>query len=181
VRGADKSGHIAREDFQQVEGMLGVSVQLDAAQCGSLAHRCRNIWSNLATPVQLRLVLEQVRRPSGRNVQLALQPNRLPQPVRRTEFVPQHPCNIPGMTMAAWPTLMSRPQSYAFRPGQPGSILDVTDPTQPHWDKPNAEERERSSYHGLLSYLILSYLPWPRAREQHTWQERRPREARLQE
>jgi hypothetical protein len=155
--------HIARDDFQRVQGMLGVPVQLDAAQCGSLAHRCRNIWSNLATPAHLRLVLEQVGRPPGRNVQLALQPNRLPQPVRHTEFVPQHPCNIPGMTMAAWPTLMSRPQSYSFRPGQPGSILDVTDPKQPHWDEPNAEERETA----------LGYLPGSTAAEGITEEQRR--------
>jgi len=37
---------------------------------------------------------------------------------------------------------MSKQQSYAFRPGQPGSIIDCSKPPAPSWDEPNAIERE---------------------------------------
>ena len=37
---------------------------------------------------------------------------------------------------------MSKPGSYAFRPGQPGSLLDISDPQHPVWTEPSAAERE---------------------------------------
>eukprot|EP00775_Hariotina_reticulata_P015282 gene15282-biopygen3187 len=102
--------------------LIGQPVMFDAAQCGSLAHR----------------------RPPGRTVALALQPGRCAQPVVSRERAPYFPCNQPGEPRAAWPTLMSRPQSYAFRAGQPGSIWDCSNPAAAFWDEPNAHEREVS-------------------------------------
>eukprot|EP00775_Hariotina_reticulata_P009673 gene9673-biopygen11573 len=83
-------------------------------------------------------------RPPGRTVALALLPGRCAQPVVSRERAPYFPCNQPGGPRAAWPTLMSRPQSYAFRPGQPGSIWDCSNPAAAFWDEPSAQEREVS-------------------------------------
>lgn len=94
-------------------------------------------------------VQQYVKRAPDRTVQLAMGPGRLAQPVARADAAPAFGCNVPGQPRAAWPTLMSRPQSYAFRPGQPGSVLDVTEPAAPKWVEPTAEEREAA----------LGYLP----------------------
>lgn len=45
--------------------------------------------------------------------------------------------------------------SYAFRPGQAGSIIDLSQPAQPTWDEPSAAEREAA----------LGYLPGSTAAE----------------
>ncbi len=37
---------------------------------------------------------------------------------------------------------MGKQASYAFRPGEPGSVLDVSNPQQPVWTEPTANERE---------------------------------------
>jgi site-specific DNA-cytosine methylase len=146
---AHQQQQIAVQDTALVHNMLGMPITLDAAQFGSLAHRNRNYWTNLADTSHLAATLVHAERPAGRDTSMALQSGRLSQSVNRTESAPWYPCNSPGNTMAAWPTLMSYTQSYAFRPGQPGSVLDVTDPSQPRWDEPMAQERE----------IALGYLP----------------------
>jgi hypothetical protein len=143
-----RQSSIAQHDFSVVCGMVGQPVFLDAAQLGSLAHRPRNFWSNLCSPWQLREALRCAERPAGRTVELALQPGRQAQPVQRPDRAPQYPCNWPGQSRAAWPTLMGRRQSYAFRPGQPGAVQDSSS-GQPVWAEPSALERE----------IALGYLP----------------------
>jgi site-specific DNA-cytosine methylase len=140
---------IAQQDFASVCSSIGHPVLLDAAQFGSLAHRLRNYWTNLATPKQLAGSLQQVVRPAARTVHMAMLPGRLPQPVQRAPQWPYYPCNQPAQPRAAWPTLMAKEGSYAFRPGQPGSVWDSRDPAAAHWDEPTAEERE----------FALGYLP----------------------
>jgi hypothetical protein len=158
-----QSPHISVDAFNQVCQMIGQPVFIDAAQFGSLAHRPRNFWSNLCSPQQLRGALAFVQRPAGRNVGLALQPGRLAFPVQRPDRPPQHRCNEPGQQRAAWPTIMSRTQSYAFRPGQPGSVIDCSQPPALAWDEPNAHERE----------VALGYLPGSTAAEGISEQQRR--------
>lgn len=133
---------IAQGDFGSICSIVGQPVMVDAAQCGSLAHRLRNFWGNLCSPKQLAGAVSQIRRPAGRTVQLALLPHRQAHPVTRGDQPPQHLCNTPGQPRAAWPTLMSRRASYAFRPQQPGSIWDTTTPAAPRWAEPTAVERE---------------------------------------
>jgi site-specific DNA-cytosine methylase len=127
------SNSIAERDFQQVCATIGHPTLADAAQFGSLAHRVRNFWTNLCTQPQLCAAIAQVQRPPNRAVSLALGPGRFAQIVRKTDKSPQHCCNFPGQPMQAWPTLMAHPQSYAFRPGQPGSVITadgrITQPT----------------------------------------------------
>lgn len=157
-----RSQQIAVQDFAAVQQMIGEPVVLDAAQFGSLAHRARNFWTNLCTPPQLNAALQFVHRPPNRTVQDMLPPGRVAQPVRRADYVPQYPCNVPGQERKALPTLMSRPGSYAFRPGQAGSILDCSDPLHPRWDEPTAQERE----------WAMGYLPDSTAAEGVTQQQR---------
>jgi len=144
-----RSQQIAQHDYTQITSIIGQPVVLDAAQVGSFAHRARNFWTNLCAPEHLSLALQCVRRPAGRTVQQILPDHREAQPVLRPDPMPQHPCNVPGQPRQALPTLMSRPGSYAFRPGQAGCIMDYSDPQQPLATEPTATERERA----------LGYLP----------------------
>lgn len=146
---------IANADFQQVCSIIGQPVPVDAAQFGSLAHRLRNFWSNLAAPRQLAGALTHAVRPAERTVQLALPPYREPWPVTRPDADRFYPCNKVGYPRAAWPTLMSRRGSYAFRIEQPGCIRDNSDPATVRWDEPSAQERE----------VALGYLPGSTAAE----------------
>ncbi len=130
---------------------------------GSLAHRARNYWTNLCLPAQLSAALRYAERPANRTVSMALPAHREALPVARSDPVPQFPCNQIGEPRAAWPTLMGRAGSYAFRPGQAGSVLDYTLPAQPCWTEPTAEERE----------FALGYLPGSTAAEGVTEQQRR--------
>jgi hypothetical protein len=135
---------ISHGDFQQVCSVIGHPVLLDAAQFGSLAHRLRNWWTNMVHPKQLAGAAYQVIRPPGRSVQLVLPPHRTACPVYQGDQPPYYLCNQVGQTRSAWPTLMSRHSSYAFRPQQPGSVLDSSGPGKPCWDEPTAVEREVS-------------------------------------
>lgn len=114
---------IAMRDFNTVVNMIGNPVVLDAAQFGSLAHRVRNFWCNLCTPMQLAAAASQVVRPAGRTVHLALEPGRAPVQVRAADKPPRYCCNTPGTPMQAWPTFVAHPHSYSFRPGMPGSVI----------------------------------------------------------
>jgi hypothetical protein len=129
---------IAQQDYARICSMIGQPTVLDAAQFGSLAHRVRNFWSNLCTPAQLCAAAAQVERPANRTVSIALGPGRYPQQVKSADRPPRYCCNKPGEPMTAWPTFMAHPSSYAFRPGQPGS---VTTSIGEH-DQPSAAERE---------------------------------------
>lgn len=146
---------IATADFSHICSTIGQPVLVDAAQFGSLAHRLRNFWSNLCRPKQLAGALPWIQRPLHRTVQLALQPHRAARPVYRDDQAPAYPCNQAGQPRAAWPTLMAKQGSYAFRPQQPGSIIDSTIPSAPRWDEPTAVERE----------VALGYLPGSTAAE----------------
>lgn len=136
------SSSIATTDFQKVCGIIGAPVFIDAAQLGSLAHRPRNFWMNLCTVQQLSAALSCADRPEGRTVQLAMQPQRTTLPVTHADRQPQYACNVPGEPRAAMPTLMGKAQSYAFRPGRPGSVLDFSNTAAPVWTEPTAVERE---------------------------------------
>jgi hypothetical protein len=146
---------IAAADYERVCSIIRQPTTFDAAQAGSLAHRLRNYWTNLGQPGQLQQALSTMQRPASRSVQIALQPGRVAMPVHRQDQYPQHVCNQPGQPRAAWPTLMGRQASYAFRPGQPGSILDVSNPAAAVWGEPVAIERE----------IMLGYAPGSTAAE----------------
>ena len=77
-----------RQDFQYVCSIIGTPVYLDAAQAGSLAHRPRNYWTNLSSPVRLAAALTHVQRPPGREVSMVLHPQRLAHPVLQPDRQP---------------------------------------------------------------------------------------------
>jgi hypothetical protein len=129
---------IAQGDYARICSRIGQPTVLDAAQFGSLAHCVRNFWTNLCTPAQLCAAASQVIRPANRTVSIALGPGRYPQQVKAADRFPRHSCNKPGEPMTAWPTFVAYPNSYAFRPGQPGSITTNTG----EYDQPTAAERE---------------------------------------
>ena len=129
---------ISQQDFDTVCSMIGQPVMLDAAQFGSLAHRVRNWWTNLCTPAELAGAAAHVKHPPGCTVSLALSAGRTAQEVRTADRPPRYCCNVPGAPMQAWPTLMAHQQSYAFQPGEPGSVRTADG----KWDQPTADERE---------------------------------------
>jgi len=137
-----RDSRISEQDFLQITQAVGQPVVLDAAQVGSYAHRLRNFWTNLCFPEQLSAAMQFIQRQPGREVESILPVHREPMPVARTDRAPQYVCNLPGEPRQAWPTLMSRAGSYAFRPGQPGSVLDCSNPSQPVATEPTAQERE---------------------------------------
>eukprot|EP00775_Hariotina_reticulata_P001887 gene1887-biopygen3371 len=153
---------IADQDFSAVAEMIGQPVTLDATQAGSFAHRLRNYWTNLCHAEQLEAAFLFIRRAEGRELQCILEPGRIPQAVTREDRAPQHVCNLPGQPRKALPTIMSRAGSYAFRPGQPGSILDTTQDAGHRLTEPTAQERERA----------MGYLPGSTAAEGVSEEER---------
>eukprot|EP00775_Hariotina_reticulata_P003516 gene3516-biopygen5211 len=137
-----RNSTIAQQDFHQVTRAIGQPVVLDAAQVGSFAHRLRNFWTNLCFPEQLQAAIQFIQRPPERELSSILAVHRQPMPVARMDRAPQYVCNMPGQARQAWPTIMSRPGSYAFRSGQPGSVIDCSDPARPQETEPTAVERE---------------------------------------
>jgi site-specific DNA-cytosine methylase len=137
-----RDSSISQQDFMQITHTIGQPIVLDAAQVGSFAHRLRNFWTNLCFPEQLQAAIQFIQRQPERVVSSILPAHRHPMPVVRTDRSPQYVCNVPGQPRQAWPTIMSRPGSYAFRSGQPGSVIDCSNPMQPHSSEPTAQERE---------------------------------------
>eukprot|EP00775_Hariotina_reticulata_P015035 gene15035-biopygen706 len=150
-----RKASISDEDFGTVTELIGQPVILDATQAGSFAHRLRNYWTNLCYAEQLEAAFWFIRRAEGRELRRILGPGRFPQEVVKEDRPPQHPCNQPGKPRRALPTLMSRVGSYAFRPGQPGSILDTSRGVTARVTAPTATERERA----------MGYLPGTTAAE----------------
>lgn len=141
---------IAQGDYNHICSMIGQPTVLGAAQFSSLAHRVRNFWTNLSSPAQLAAAAAQAKRPSNRTVSLVLGPGRHAQPVKAAGKPPRYCCNVPGEPMRTWPTFMAHNNSYAFRPGHPGSITTATG----EYDQPTADEREAA-----MGYAVWAALP----------------------
>ena len=122
---------------------LGEHVCIDAAQFDSLAHRVRNYWTNLCTPQQLSVVVQQVQRSPGLTVEDDIDPSsgRQPAAVQRTDQAAsgRFPANRVGEPLAAWPTFVAYPGSRAFRPGRAGMVFD---PVRGREVEPCSDERE---------------------------------------
>ncbi|KAK3286681.1 hypothetical protein CYMTET_5777 [Cymbomonas tetramitiformis] len=121
--------------------MIGNPVTCDAAQLGARAHRLRNYWHNLAPTHATQHVLDLVPRDPARTVGDILDAGRQERPAGNGLSSGQFKCNHPGEPMRAWPTIMSFPNSYRFRDGNQGEVLDVATDT---WTAPTVNERERA-------------------------------------
>ena len=114
-------------DFKIICDQLGDPVLLDAAQVGAGAHRLRNYWTNLANPAHLMTVLDTVHRdPSISLRNSVLDPGRSPQMALRADMLPMYPVNTKGEELRALPTLMATVDSYAFRNGGHGMVIDYS-------------------------------------------------------
>jgi hypothetical protein len=102
-------------------------------------------WTNLQSPSQLHLALQQWQRPPGLLVQQHLDAGRtlLPQQATRQQRLPNYPCNKGGV-VEALPTLVSYVGSNAYRGTRPGMLWDSA---LSRAVEPNSDERER-----LLGY-----------------------------
>ena len=109
------------EDFCQICGSIGAPVTVDAARLGAGAHRLRNYWTNLCSPSELQLVLNQVERDPHLAVQLP--PGRSTQICTSVPGYPYYPANVVGEPIKVLPTLVSFVRSHAFRDGGPGMVI----------------------------------------------------------
>ena len=127
--------------YAQLVAALGTPITLDAAQFNSRAHRLRNFWTNLAPAHKVQHAALSWRRAPGLTVDGILDPHRASRLARRNDTHPFYPCNREGQPLAALPTLMARPNSYAFRGEGAGLVYDAN---LESWVEPTAGERERA-------------------------------------
>ena len=111
-----------QEHFSLVQHYLGAPLLLDAVQCGSYAHRLRNLWTNLAPLSILELALKYTIRDPNIQVSQILDDQSSCQPVTRQEKAPWFPANVIGEPRGAWPTLVSFPGAHAFQNDGPGLV-----------------------------------------------------------
>ena len=141
VHSGEDARPLVQAAWATVTGVLGQPVVLDAAQVGSCAHRVRAYWTNLIP----RPWLESAVRLEGRLADLyvddILDAGRTSAPVTLELPAPFFPCNVVGQRRRALPTLVSFPNSQAYRVGKAGILWDKV---KQQWDVPNADERERA-------------------------------------
>jgi len=140
-----RSARIREEAAHQLHELLGPSVTVDAAACGSYAHRLRSFWTNLTQAAALQSVLHALQ-PPYRHVQDILDEGRSVRKAMYDDQPPFHPINKLGRPIRILPTLVSHPHSYSFRDGKQGMLqIDATGA----FEQPNVAERERAM--GLLT------------------------------
>jgi site-specific DNA-cytosine methylase len=135
-----RSKGVRLRDYPRVVQAVGEPITCDAAQFGSLAHRVRNYWTNLADARAVNLVVQGVHRAEGLLVNSILDTGRVTQVAKSLDFAPAFSCNRVGKPLRALPTLVSYPASRAFRNGKSGQIVDC----QGRLVEPNPDERERA-------------------------------------
>ena len=128
------------QDFTVVTHHLGTPFMVDAAQCGSYAHRLRNYWTNLAPLSVLQHSLHGTVRDPHRLVQDILDEDSSPRPVTAQESPPYYAANVIGSSRAVWPTLLSFTGSHAFCDDGPGMVYRHR---TGQWEEPSPEEQER--------------------------------------
>lgn len=152
-------GYVHSRDYPIVVSAIGTPVTLDAAQCGSMAHRLRHFWTNLADTNELDQVFQRaVRRPSDLYVDSILDTGRVSAPEVKTEGAQPgsqwYICNKVGPggkpgKCCVLPTLMATIGSYNSKDGTSGSIYRADDPQRmADPPEPNPEERERALGYG---------------------------------
>jgi hypothetical protein len=153
--------HIKFPVYEQIVAQLGKPVTFDAAQAGSYAHRLRNYWTNLVHPEHLQTILDTLEIPRERVIDELLGVDRVSNPVKPDErTISGRRYNTAGSPRAVMPTIMSFPNSRAFRHGRQGCVWDAT---KQAYDEPNAEERE----------LIMGFEPSSTAAPDVTERQRR--------
>lgn len=133
------STHISTVVTGQLQSVLGLAITIDAARFGSRAHRLRNYWTNLASPVATGRAVGLCTRPPNLLVNDVLDAGCVSQEVTRSDQYPFYPVNVLGEPMKALPTLMSHPNSHSFRNGKPGLVISASGELR----QPNAAERTR--------------------------------------
>jgi site-specific DNA-cytosine methylase len=130
-----------QEHYTLVKHYLGEPLLLDAAQCGSYAHRLRNWWTNLAPLLVLQLALRYTIRDPNLQVSHILDDQNSCQPVTRQEKPLWFPANTIGKPRGAWPTFVSFPGAHAFQRDGPGLVYRHASTA---WDEPSPKERKRA-------------------------------------
>lgn len=144
-------GSVRDVDYPLICRTIGSPIVLDAAQCGSRAHRMRCYWTNLADANLLQHVFQHaVRRASDLYIDDILDPGRVAAPVVKNDTAPRYVCNKgspdqPGRRQAL-PTFVTAVNSRGFRPGTAGSVYVAgsNPPRLASPPEPNPDEHERA-------------------------------------
>jgi hypothetical protein len=104
--------------FPSICAALGQPVELDAARCGSYAHRLRNGWSDLACLKVVQLVCNCIEREQGRHVQSVVDEGWSMPSATHFHIPPGYSCNrVQGACAAgleALPMLVAVRRSRAY-------------------------------------------------------------------
>jgi hypothetical protein len=104
-----------QEHYTLVKYYLGKSFLLDAAQCGSYAHRLGNWWTNLAPLLVLQLALKYTIKNPNLQVSHILDDQSSCQPVTRQEKPPWFLVNTIGNQEVFGPPLSPSQEHTPFR------------------------------------------------------------------
>ena len=132
---------IVTDELHVIATLHHPTIVLDAPAVGSAAHRLRAYWTNMVSAADFAAAMTAHRRPDIRLADL-LRPHHHPQITQpdRINPPPFHQGNVVGTGRSILPTLVSAPDSYAFRPGREGLLVDER---SRQCVQPLAEERER--------------------------------------
>jgi hypothetical protein len=136
------------QDYDFVCSRLGdKAIVVDAARFGSGAHRLRNIWSNLcrggSDELQTAIDVNVHRNEDDPGAQKFLDVGRHVRIAMQDSSPPFYPANRAGEKLKCLPTLVSKPRSFNYCTGRPGSLLIKDTVGNRMEDEPNANERER--------------------------------------
>ena len=110
--------------YEEICERIGPSCLLDAARVGSYAHRLRNYWSNLCDPAELQLVLDSYERDQSLSLSDIIEYGRHAQICKQIHPDPWYCANIVGEPLLVLPTLVATIDSYSFRNGKSGMVID---------------------------------------------------------
>ena len=115
-----------QEAYRQICQAIGDPVILDATTVGSHAHhRLRNYWTNLAWAKTLQRALDEIVRDPSIKIEDILPSHLQPQICTRVHQPPYYPANEMNKPIKVLSTLVATVNSYAFRGGGQGMLLNT--------------------------------------------------------
>ena len=113
-----------RQAYKEICEALGKPVLVDAARFGSHAHRLRNYWTNLVAPATLQQALDKAQRDPTISIRDILPQELETQSCIKTHGAPWYVVNRIGESTRVLPTLVATVNSYAFRNGGAGMLVN---------------------------------------------------------
>ena len=125
LEGRTPTPHV-RDAYFKICQALGEPVLVDAARFGSYAHRLRNYWTNLTEAGVLQAALDSADRDPAIDIRTILPPHLTTQECTFVQKAPWYKVNRIGQPSQVLPTLVATKNSFAFRDGGAGMLVDRT-------------------------------------------------------